>query len=128
MRENTLSDTFCGQIIKGIITGLTIALVGVLVFALVVSLASLSESVVKPVNQFIKLLAVFGGCAFSVKNEKGYLKGGIIGFAVTLLTFLIFGLIGGALGNFVVFLIDAVCGTVVGVLSGVISVNLPRRR
>ena len=127
MRENSIGDTFFGQILKGVITGLIISLAGVIIFAFVLSIASLSDVVIRPVNQFIKLLAVFGGCAFSVKREKGFLKGGIIGFFVTLLSFMIFGLIGGSLGGFLVFLIDVLCGTIAGVLSGVISVNLPRR-
>ena len=128
MRENSILNGFFGQIVKGLITGLAISLFGVLIFALVIDFASLGDGVIKPINQFIKLLAIFGGCAVAVKGEKGFLKGAIIGFSITAFSFLIFGLIAGSFGSFVVMLIDLACGTVMGLLSGAICVNLPNRR
>lgn len=127
MRENSIFESFVGQIVKGLITGLMISLGGVLIFALVLELATLSDAVIKPVNQFIKLLAIFGGCAFSVKGEKGFIKGAIIGLLITVFSFLIFGLVAGSFGSFPIAILDIVCGTVMGLLSGAISVNLPRR-
>lgn len=118
---------FLGQIILGTVVGLAITLAGVLIFALIIDAASLGDGVIKPVNQFIKLLAIFGGCAISIKNEKGFIKGVIEGLSITLLSYLLFGLIGGSLGSFVALLIDVVCGIVMGIISGAVSVNLPRR-
>lgn len=63
----------------------------------------------------------------SVKGEKGFLKGLAIGLAATVLSFLVFGLIGGGLSFGWAILIDLVCGAVMGGLSGAISVNLPGR-
>ena len=98
-----------------------------LVFALVLSLTDLGDGVIRPVNQFIKLAAVFCGVVISVKGEKGFLKGLAIGLAATVLSFLVFGLIGGGLSFGWAILIDLVCGAVMGGLSGAISVNLPGR-
>lgn len=128
MFGNSVLSKDAGQILKGVITGLLISLGGVLAFALVIDLASLGDSVIRPVNQSIKLFAIFGGCAAFVKGERGYLKGAITGCLIVLFSFLIFGLIAGSLGDFRSAIIDIVCGTVMGLISGVISVNLPRRR
>ena len=88
---------------------------------------SLSDKVIKPINQVIKLIAIFGGCAVAIRGEKGFLKGGIIGLAVTIISYVLFGIIGGTFGSFAVILTDALCGMVMGVISGVISVNIPRK-
>ena len=121
--EKINGETFLGQFIKGVITTVAITLVCVLLFALVLSLTDLGDGVIRPVNQFIKLVAVFCGVVISVKGEKGFLKG----LAATVLSFLIFGLIGGGLSFGWAILIDLVCGAIMGGLSGAISVNLPRR-
>ena len=71
------NDNFFIQVVKGVITALVITLLGVLIFAFVLSVTSLSNQVIKPVNQFIKLLAVFFGCFLSVKEGKGFAKVGL---------------------------------------------------
>lgn len=126
--EKISGESFWGQLIKGTITAVAITLVSVLAFALVLSLTDLGDEVIKPVNQFIKLLAIFCGCALSVRGEKGFLKGAAIGCFSTVFSFLIFGLIGGGLNFGWGVLIDLVCGAVMGALSGAITVNLPGRR
>lgn len=127
MEKDNFFDRFAGQIIKGVIVGVAITLAGTLIFALLISIASISDAAIKPINQFVKLLAIFGGCALSVKGEKGYLKGAIIGGLITVASYLLFGLIAGALSSFVSLIIDLACGIIMGLISGAISVNIPRR-
>ncbi len=122
-----MQKSFFMQVAKGVIFGVAFILAGVLLFAFIVEVASLSDKVIKPINQVIKLIAIFGGCAVAISGEKGFLKGGIIGLAVTIISYVLFGIIGGTFGSFAVILTDALCGMVMGVISGVISVNIPRK-
>lgn len=122
-----MQKNFFMQVAKGVIFGVAFILAGVLLFAFIVEVAPLSDKVIKPINQVIKLIAIFGGCAIAIRGEKGFLKGGIIGLAVTIISYVLFGIIGGAFGSFAVILTDALCGMVMGVISGVISVNIPRK-
>ena len=122
-----MQKSFFMQVAKGVIFGVAFILAGVLLFAFMVEVASLSDKVIKPINQVIKLIAIFGGCAVAIRGEKGFLKGGIIGLAVTIISYIVFGIIGGTFGSFAVILTDALCGMVMGVISGVISVNIPRK-
>lgn len=124
--EKIQSDGMLWQIIRGVITTVAITLVCVLVFAFVLSVTNLDDGVVKPVNQFIKLLSIFGGAMFSIKGEKGFVKGLITGLVSTIASFLIFGLIGGGLNLGLGLLIDFVCGGVMGGLSGAIAVNVKK--
>ena len=122
-----MQKSFFMQVAKGVILGVAFILAGVLLFAFIVEVASLSDKVIRPINQVIKLIAIFGGCAVAIRGEKGFLKGGIIGLAVTIISYVLFGIIGGTFGSFAVILTDALCGMVMGVISGVISVNIPRK-
>ena len=112
------------SIFKGVFLSLITALIGVLVFALVVKLASLPSSVIKPVNCFIKILAIFIGCLFSLRGNKGFLKGALVGLVGTLVIFSVFALIGGELAFGLPFLIDLVFGLVIGCVSGIVTVNI----
>ena len=124
--ENVKQSGFIGGVIKGISTVIIITLLSVLVFAGIVKLATLSSSVIKAVNQFIKIISVFLGCAFTVKENKGLIKGIIIGAISTVITYLLFALIGGGVSFGLNFLLDVVLGVVVGGTSGVISVNFKK--
>ena len=122
-----MQKSFLTQVIKGVIFGVAFILVGVLAFAFIIELASLSDGVIKPINQFIKLVSIFGGCVVAIRGENGYLKGGITGLAITIISYVLFGIIGGTFGSFAVLLIDSLCGTLTGVISGVIAVNVPHK-
>ena len=120
--------SFLGQIVRGVVTALLTTLVSVLVFAFILSVTNLSDGVIKPINQIIKVVSVFLGCFLSVREDKGFVKGGLIGLISAILTLLIFSLLAGGVNSWGSAIIDLVCGFIMGGLSGVISVNLPRKR
>ena len=119
-------DNFLIVLIKGVCTALITTLIGILLFSIVVKIASLNSVVIKVVNQFIKLLSVFLGCFFSVKGGKGFLKGLTIGALATFITYLIFALIGGEKFFSIGLLIDMLFGLAVGTVSGIITVNVKK--
>ncbi len=123
--ENTVKNGLV-MVLKGAIITLLVTLIGVLVFAGVVKVASLNANVIKPVNQFIKTLAVFFGCFFSLKGSKGFIKGGLLGLVGTVVIYLVFALIGGNISFGASFLLDLLLGVIVGVVSGIITVNLKK--
>ena len=119
----SIKESFFSQVVRGVVTAILITLIGVLVFSFVLSVTNLSDGIIKPVNQFIKLLSVFFGCFLSVRGEKGFLKGGLIGLISTLLTVLIFALLTGGI-NFLSIIIDVICAIIMGAISGAITVNV----
>lgn len=126
MSRTKSNDNFLLNVIKGIGTALIVALVGVLIFAAVVKFASLSETVIKSVNQFIKVLAVFLGCFFSIKGGQGLIKGAIVGGVSTAIMQLLFALFGGNVWFGLGFILDVAFTLVIGAISGVIVVNLKK--
>ncbi len=111
-------------IIKGVMTAIIVTLISVLVLAAVVKFSFLAPKTVKIINQFIKVISIFLGCIFFVRESKGLIKGGAVGILTTLLTYLIFALIGSNPTFGVPFIIDLIFGLIVGGISGAISVNL----
>lgn len=125
MEKSSDSGRFFPQLIKGILTGVIVTIVGILIFAVIVNLTGLSQSVIKGVNQFIKIISVFIGCLFSFSGEKGLIKGAITGLTVTVIIYLIFLLFGAASFG-TGFFIDLALLTVVGAISGIIAVNVKK--
>lgn len=125
MEKSSDSGRFFPQLIKGILTGVIATIAGILIFAVIVNLTGLSQSVIKGVNQFIKIISVFIGCLFSFSGEKGLIKGAITGLTVTVITYLIFLLFGAASFG-TGFFIDLALLTVVGAISGIIAVNVKK--
>ena len=117
---------FASQVIRGVVTSILATLIGVLIFAFILSVTNLGDGIIKPINQIIKLIAVFLGCFLSVKGEKGFLKGGLIGLLSTLITIVLFAILSGGIASVLVVLIDCVCGLIMGALSGAISVNVKK--
>ncbi len=113
-----------GSIIKGSFASVIIMLVGVLIFAVIVKSACLNSNVIKAVNQFIKVLSVFLACFFTVKGKNGLIKGGLIGAISSVIIYLIFALMGGEISFGFAFFVDVIFLLIVGVISGIISVNV----
>ncbi len=118
------SKTFLTSVIKATALSLISSLVGILLFALIVKLVALSDGTVKTVNQFIKVMAVFIGCFFSVKGKLGIIKGGVSGALCTVLLYAVFALMSGSGIFSVQTLADMAFTAIVGGISGVIAVNV----
>ena len=116
-----------GGVLKGCLASVIITLVSILIFAGVVKMANLNSSVIKAVNQFIKILSVFLACFFTVKGKGGLIKGGLIGCVSAIIVYLIFSLMGGGLAFDGLFVIDVIFQLIVGAISGIVTVNVKKQ-
>lgn len=112
------------QIAKGTVIVTVFSLAAVLVFALVIKIFSVPSEAITYVDQVIKAAAILVGCVFSVKEEKGILKGAITGIAGVVVTYFIFSAIGDEFSLSVFFLLELLFGAVIGGVSGIIAVNI----
>ena len=112
------------QIVKAVVLAVLFCLVAVLIFSLVLKFASLSDSVIKPVNQFNKVFAILFGCFFALRGEKGWLKGIAVGLLTVMLTYLVFAMVGGDFSMSWLIVAELAFGAVAGLLSGIIAVNV----
>lgn len=125
--SKTKNYSLFASVLKGALLSVFCTVVGVLIFSFIVKISSLSENAIKSVNQFIKIISVFLGCLFFVKENKGLVKGLLLGVFYAVLVSLVFKLLGGGYQTFLSFIIDLVFCTVIGIISGIISVNAKNR-
>ena len=114
------------QILKGSITSVSITLVLILLFALLLRFVNISDSVIMPVNQVIKIVSIFFGVYSALKfyKEKGWLKGMAIGIIYSILAFVVFSILSSQLSLSISTFLDVIFSAIVGGISGVIAVNL----
>ena len=114
---------FSFNLIKAILISLIFTCASILLFALVLYLFSIPNEAIKPVNCLIKVLATFIGCFFSIKGDKGFIKGLIYGGIITIITFLFFSILSGTFVFSVSFFWEILLGLTVGAVAGIVSVN-----
>ncbi|HIY45246.1 MAG TPA: TIGR04086 family membrane protein [Candidatus Borkfalkia excrementipullorum] len=109
---------------KGIALAAVITLALVLVFALFIKLFSIGSSAIMPVNQVIKVLAIFLGCFFCLKPGKTALKGAICGLGTVIVTYFLFAIIAGEIsfgwGNVLDFVFGALAGGISGAIRSLV--------
>ena len=122
MKEDV--KTFFSSVVRAAFLTVIASLIGVLIFALVVKFADISDIAIKIVNQFIKTVAVFIGCFFSFSGGRGLIKGVLAGLFSAILLYLIFTLMSGAEVFGIKTLVDLAFMSVIGAISGIVAVNL----
>lgn len=117
------------EIVKANIIALITALIAVLLSALAVKLFSISDKAIPIINQVIKSLAILLGCLFSLKKpNNGWLRGMIAGFIFVWISYVVFSLLDGKFVFGLSLLNDCVLGTITGMISGIIAVNIRKSR
>ncbi len=113
------------NLIVGVFIALLLTFILEAIFALVVKSFCLSATVIRPVNQVIKAVSVIIATLLTVKY-KGVLFGASLGVLYGVTAYLIMS---GIAESFYIgrFFLDILFCTVVGILSGLIAVNLKKR-
>ena len=114
---------FSFNLVKAVLISLIFSCISILLFALVLYLFSIPNEAVTPINCLIKVLATFIGCFFSIKGDKGIIKGLIYGAIITVIAFLFFSLLSGSFTLGISFLWELLLGLTIGAVAGVVAVN-----
>ena len=110
------------SISKGVLCAVVVTLLFILGFALLLQLTGMSNQVITPVMQVVKVVCIFVAVAIAIKpaKSKGWLYGAVVGLLYMVLTFLIFSMIDGQFVIGVKALSDLLFQVLVGVVSAVI--------
>ena len=111
------------QIIRGVALALGLALLGVIILAAVLPATPLENKAIYPLNQTVKVVAVFIGALATVREEKGLLKGALIGLLFTALSYLTFSAIGGDFSLSWLIVCELLLCVASGAIAGAIGVN-----
>lgn len=114
--------------LKGSMLSVCVSLVLILIFAFIIKLTSMSDTLIKPINQIIKVVSIFFGTLFIVKkvNQKGLITGAIVGLLYSILAFVVFSILNGGFSFDITLLIDILFGAISGAICGIICVNMKK--
>jgi len=123
------NKSYLVEMLKALIIALIISLVLVLLMALFIKLFNIPTSAINIINQVIRSVSVLTAALLAFKLPKnGWLRGLIFGVLYVLLSFLVFSLLAAEFKVGLSLLNDTALGAVSGLISGIIAVNLRRRR
>lgn len=114
------------QIVKGCIGGVIFTIATVLIFAYLLKSMSLSDNVIAPVNEGIKMIAVLITAYLATKKASGppWLIGALSGIVYMALGFFAFSWLDGGMGLWQILLSDLLTGMLVGLIGGIIFQSL----
>jgi len=123
--ENTVIHT-CLVVLKSSLFAVIVTLFCFILFALVMKLANLQESIIPPVNQAIRIISIVLGGIIAARSSKsrGWLMGALTGLLYIGWAFIISGIFGGGYMLDTVLLSDILLVIVVGAIGGVIGINI----
>lgn len=117
------------SIFSGTLLAIASTLIMILLFALIIRFFNISDGAIFPVNQVIKVVSLFLGIMIVLKknNQKGFLKGLLLGLLYFVLSTIVFSILQGGfsfkLNNF----FDMILTTLIGGIIGIILVNFRKR-
>lgn len=114
------------RLIKGLLVSMLVTLVGVAVFALLMTWVKPTDGVIRIFNQVLKLLSIALGVAAAVGRggEGGLLRGAAVGLAYMGLGVALYALLSGQQAAFSSYLADLGMGIAGGGIVGAILSNI----
>lgn len=109
-------------LLKGLLVSVAVTVAAVVIFAVIIGLTDLPDSVIRIVNQVIKVGAVFAGVYAAVPkgSDNAIRKGVVIGLVYMGVGVLLYALLSGQQLTVISWLMDILMGIAAGGLSGMI--------
>lgn len=113
------------EVLKAVILALIFSLVLILLASLIVKFANIETNYLPIINQVIKGVSILCSCLLCLKTPSGgWVKGIIIGLLYIALAYVLFSLLNGKFVFDLSLVNDLAIGSVSGLISGIISVNI----
>jgi putative membrane protein (TIGR04086 family) len=117
------------SILGGTIVSIAITLILILLFALLIRFFDISDNLIFPINQVIKVISMIIGISVLLRKNKsyGFLKGILLGLLYFVLSYIIFSILQGSFSWSFNNFFDLLLTMLMGGLIGIILVNIGRR-
>lgn len=128
-RAGRRRQTAWGRLLRGLLIAIGVTLGGILLFALMMQWLRPSDTVIRVINQGIKLAAIFAGVYAAVGRggESGMLLGAAVGLVYMLLGVALYALLSGQELPFTSYLSDVAMGVAGGGIAGAIVSGMRRK-
>ncbi len=117
------------DIVKSSLIAVVSSLVLVLLFAIIIKLSGLNDTIILVINLIIKSLSIVIGILFGVKNAKmGAVKGLATGVLFVFISYILFAIINLNAKIDLMMVVDSLIIIAEGLISGIIAVNIKDKR
>lgn len=118
------------QVIAASMIAVIVSLVLILLSAAIINALDVDSDIwLTVINQIIKGVSLLAGCLIMFKNVRnGWLKGLVTGIVYIVLSFVVFSLMYMQFSIDLSFLVDLLTGAAMGLICGVIAVNVRKKR
>ena len=113
------------KILKGLAVSFMITLIGIFLFAILLTYTNISESTIPIVIITISSISILAGATISTRkiNKNGMLNGGIIGGTYVTLLYILSSLLGTGFAFNIYTIIMIILGIVAGLIGWILGVN-----
>jgi len=127
MRRNTGTGSLSAML-RGVLVAASLTVIGVVIFAVILSWWNASDRVITAINQVLKFVSILAGVssALDASVQSGTLRGACVGFAYMVLGALCHGLMMGTGIQLTPYLADLGMGIAAGGLFGMILTGRKR--
>ncbi len=116
------------EIVKGVVFAILISMILIIVLAVIIRFTNIPDKAIMPINQIVKVISIFLGTLIALKgSSKGLIKGLIIGALFSILSYFIFSILSKTLTVGVTTITDLLFSSIIGMLSGLIVVNVTKK-
>ena len=117
------------SILSATLIAISITLVLILLFAVVIRFFNVSDSLIFPINQVIKIISLIFGAIILLKKHKnkGFLKGLLLGIVYFISSYIVFSVLQNSFSFDMSNFYDLILTTIMGGLIGIIVVNIGKR-
>ncbi len=122
--ENVQEDRYI-KMLKGLAVSFIITLVGIFIFALLLTYTNIPESTIPIVIIAISFISILIGATISTRkiSKNGMINGGIIGGIYVILLYLISSIINTGFTFNIYTIIMIIAGIVAGLIGGIFGIN-----
>lgn len=113
------------KILKGILFSFIITLIGILVFSIILTYSSISETIIPIAIVILTFVSILIGTTIVMRkiSKNGMINGGIIGGAYVILLYLISSIINTGFTFNIYTILMIIAGIISGIIGGIIGVN-----
>jgi len=124
-RSRRSRQNLCGKLVRGLLVSIGITLICVLLFALLLQWLRLDDSVIRIINQLIKLGAIFAGACSIIGrgSDSGMLHGALLGLIYMALGVGLYAVLSGQQLPLTAYLSDIAMGIAGGGICGALQQN-----
>lgn len=122
--ENSQENLYV-KILKGLFISFCITLIGILIFSIVLTYSSISETTVPIVIIAISFVSILIGSTISTRkiSKNGMVNGGITGGIYIIMIYLISSIISGNFALNMYSIIMMILGILAGLIGGILGIN-----